>query len=362
MNNIFNIMDYGAVSDGKTDCTKAIQIALDKAGEVKGSVIVPPGIYLCHELQLHASTSFQGYHGWGYRETGGSVLKLADDQAKCLLNMTGAHGSKVGGLQFVGTNHGSAHGIMVCWQQYNNNGATFFDGYTSDFREDSILIDDCQIRDFGGDAIHLKCIFAFTIRNCHAIFNKGNGIYIDGWDGWIFNTIISCNGGYGLMGDADCSSITTSGNRFEWNRMGGIYLNKCQNHLISANCFDRNMGPAIDLSSPAEFRREIMIENNLFIRNGKERMTPFADDYENSHLYLNNCENSVISGNAFKIGRDDGDGGTFSPKYGIVYGNSRRCIISGNVMGNGATLEKMKCIGECEEMIIKDNSGINLPS
>ncbi|MBQ3817009.1 MAG: hypothetical protein II802_01905 [Clostridia bacterium] len=43
MINCFDITDFGALSDGRTDCTKAIQAALDKAGEVEGKVIVPPG-------------------------------------------------------------------------------------------------------------------------------------------------------------------------------------------------------------------------------------------------------------------------------------------------------------------------------
>ncbi len=50
MFNVFDITEFGAICDGKTDCTSAIQSAIDAAGEVKGTVIIPPGIYLCGEI------------------------------------------------------------------------------------------------------------------------------------------------------------------------------------------------------------------------------------------------------------------------------------------------------------------------
>lgn len=44
MENVFVITDFGAVGDGKTDCTAAIQSALDEAAAVSGKVVVPPGV------------------------------------------------------------------------------------------------------------------------------------------------------------------------------------------------------------------------------------------------------------------------------------------------------------------------------
>lgn len=43
MHNVFDIMDYGARADGITDCTAAIQRAIDEAAKVRGGVLVPPG-------------------------------------------------------------------------------------------------------------------------------------------------------------------------------------------------------------------------------------------------------------------------------------------------------------------------------
>ena len=95
MINVFDVTNYGAVGDGEFDSTAAFQTAINEAAKVKGAVAVPPGVYLCGRLQLYPSVCIKGYRGWGYRETGGSVIKLKRDETLCLLDMTGAHGACV---------------------------------------------------------------------------------------------------------------------------------------------------------------------------------------------------------------------------------------------------------------------------
>ncbi len=47
MRSDFNILDFGAVPDGKTLNTQAIQKAIDDCSSVGGGrVVIPPGIYL----------------------------------------------------------------------------------------------------------------------------------------------------------------------------------------------------------------------------------------------------------------------------------------------------------------------------
>ncbi len=55
----YNILDYGAVSNGKTLCTEAIQKAVNACGKAGGgTVTVPPGIYLTGPVFLRSHVNF----------------------------------------------------------------------------------------------------------------------------------------------------------------------------------------------------------------------------------------------------------------------------------------------------------------
>lgn len=56
-----NVRDFGAVGDGATDDTAALQRAIDAAAPAGGVVFVPPGKYLCAgNLTIHASVTLLG--------------------------------------------------------------------------------------------------------------------------------------------------------------------------------------------------------------------------------------------------------------------------------------------------------------
>lgn len=60
---VFSVMDYGAVADGKTDDTAAIQKAIDAASEKGGQVLLPPGRFLvAGSLQVKPGVSVVGAH------------------------------------------------------------------------------------------------------------------------------------------------------------------------------------------------------------------------------------------------------------------------------------------------------------
>ena len=62
---IYNIIDFGAVSDGKTMNTAAIQNAIDKCSETGGRVIVPAGTFMSGSIELKSNVDFhleQGAH------------------------------------------------------------------------------------------------------------------------------------------------------------------------------------------------------------------------------------------------------------------------------------------------------------
>ena len=151
MTNVFDITAFGAVGDGKTDCTAAIQTALDRAGEVCGCVTVPPGIYLTGELKMRAHTRLEGKSAWSFRSDGLSTFQLNDADAKCLLDITGAFGATIMGISMNGANLGEhIHGVYLYWDKYNGGA-----------EEDTPTIEDCRIGCFSGDGVHLEHIWCF---------------------------------------------------------------------------------------------------------------------------------------------------------------------------------------------------------
>ncbi|WP_051192248.1 glycoside hydrolase family 28 protein [Butyrivibrio sp. VCB2001] len=60
---ICNILDYGAVSDGATKCTQAIQRAIDDCSKSGGRVVIPSGRFLSGTLCLKSNVELHLEHG-----------------------------------------------------------------------------------------------------------------------------------------------------------------------------------------------------------------------------------------------------------------------------------------------------------
>ena len=191
MINEFDITSFGAVGDGKTDCTAAIQAALDAAAPVEGCVRVPSGAFLCGELRVPAAVTLAGTHNWSFRNPGGSRLVLRSASERCLLNLNAAFGCTIKGLSLDGGNLGERiHGICVSRDSYNGGG-----------QEDSFRIEDCKICRFTGDGIRLDRIWCFTVRHCMSGMNHGSGLFVNGWDGFVLDNWLTANGMGGLYSD-----------------------------------------------------------------------------------------------------------------------------------------------------------------
>ena len=370
MTNVFDVTEFGAVGDGVTDSTEAFQRAIDKAGEVKGAVVVPPGMYLCSTLYMKPGVCLVGYSGWGYRETGGSVIKLKCGSCACIIDMTGAFGARLRDIQLLG-NHcagENVHGVYVKWQDQIsrlNDDPVREDNALPEkcqigFREDSVTIEKCYIKNFSGDAVHLERIWAFTIKDSMFVANKGNAVYINGWDGWITDCIMHTNHGAGIYTDVVCAAVTMTGNRIEWNRNGGINLVNSNLLNITGNYFDRAYGPAIKLIGDKNACHNITATGNIFNRSGKPNGDGFENEYENSHLYFDNCYNLAVTGNTFISGKDDfGEEGGYGPNHCVVFKRLDSCVISANTMQGGSLKKSLVDLGEhTESNCINNNAGV----
>ena len=76
---IYNILEYGAVGDGRTDCAAAIQKAIDRCSVEGGRVVIPAGRFLSGFLQLKSNVEL-------YLEQGAALVSaLSDEEEKYFL-------------------------------------------------------------------------------------------------------------------------------------------------------------------------------------------------------------------------------------------------------------------------------------
>ena len=208
-----NILDYGAVGDGTTDDTSAIQAALAASAHV----IVPIGTYLISStvvVRAGCKLEFQGGDGNSAQNPKAYFIKkstmttwgITVDQAGVvtgggLLGQSGNTGNGVwllangASLSNFWVKSIGGYGVKVGSDvsAARNCNATKIDSVSVSYCTDhGILIDDAY-------ATVAPDANAGTISNCRSIANGGSGIYI-GYAYWV--TVLNCNceinTGYGL--------------------------------------------------------------------------------------------------------------------------------------------------------------------
>lgn len=339
---LLNVRQFGAKGDGKTDDTGAIQKTIDAAAEQGGAVFVPPATYACGELHVRPRVALIGVPSWSYQGPGGSILKLIDPNASCLLNITGAYGATIDGLSLEGAKLGKEiHGIFLNKPDYGK-------------REDAFRIERCQVVRFTGDAVRLSRVWCFSIRHSMLAYSGGDGVYCRGWDGFLMDNWFSGNGRAGFAGRVESASNTLTGNRIEWNRDAGILLAAAGHYNITGNYIDRSGTSGIHLVEAGKCK-QMTITGNLIYRSGKyaELGTP-----DSCQMRIEAASGATVIGNTMNMGRDDDGKGSYSPSYGIVYKQLENCVIKDNVLHNGCLRELMVDKGDHRDgVIVKDNPG-----
>ena len=339
----FDVTGFGAKGDSKADDTAALQKALDAAGEVGGAVFVPPGQYLTSRIKMHRNTSLHGVAAWDYRGPGGSVLRLSDEKAPCLLDMAGAVGATVEGLSLEGGRLGEdVCGIGIVKDDY--------------VQEDALRIERVKVARFSGDGIRMRRVWCFTVRQSMIAYSGGDGINAEGWDGFLIDNWLSGNRGVGFGRGEHCS-ITMTANRIEWNREGGILLVSGNHYNITGNYIDRSGKAGITLLPGSEYGapRIMTITGNLIYRSGKHAE---PGSHDSCHARIEGARGVTFTGNTMTVGRDDAGKGQWSPSYGLVLKDLENCVVRNNVLHEGALEELIVDLGgHGDGTIIADNPG-----
>ncbi len=338
-----SVRDFGATGDGKTDDTAAIQRALDAAGEVQGAVFVPPGAYLCSDLRMRSNTALLGAPTWDYHGPGGTCLRLSKATAKCLLNIGGASGVTIDGLGFDGADLGQGiHGIFLDKPDYGKH-------------EDAFRIERCQVARFTGDGVNLTRAWCFSVRQSMLAYNRGDGLSLRGWDGFLSDNWFSGNRGAGFGAREENASVTFTANRVEWNGQENMLITGSDGYQITGNFFDRAGTCALALRKGRRSCFQIAITGNFFKRSGK---LAEAASHDSCHLLIEGARGVTCVGNNFEAGRDDDGSGAWSPAYGIVCKGLQNCVVANNVMDESALRQLIVDQGgHGAGVVLKDNPG-----
>jgi hypothetical protein len=338
-----DVLKLGASGDGKTDDTAALQRAFDAAAPESRGVLIPPGVYLTRELHVRPGIAVIGVPAWNYGGPGGSVLRLATAEATCLLNLTDARGATVEGLSLDGQDLGTnVHGIFTDRTAYPKH-------------EDGFRIERCQVLRFSGDGANLACVWCFSVRHCMLGRNKGDGLQLRGWDGFLIDNWFSGNQGAGFAARHENASITFTANRIEWNGTENMLITGGDGYQITGNFFDRAGTCGIALRKSNVGCTQVTITGNFIKRSGKYAN---PESHDSAQILMDGCQGVTCVGNSIQSGRDDGAQGVWSPSYGIVYQGLRNCVVRDNVLHDGALKQLMLDLGgHGEGVIVSDNPG-----
>lgn len=336
---VFNVRNFGAIGDGSVSDTAAIQRAIDAAAKVNGTVFFPDGRYRCAGLKTYANIKLKGEPKWGYSVSYGANLILDDYSAECLIDITDSKNIHISGLMLNADRKPSSktHGIMFDKKGKPRNSDT-----------DTITIEDCKIRGFGGHGAYLRGVFVLIMRRNMINKNLGSGVECSGCDFYIIDNVFGANGKYGFGGRV--SSGTFTHNRVEWNESYGLYLGKGGNYWnIVGNQFDHNHGAGVFIDGVWS----VAINGNAFRRNGRNSAKLFEG--ENSANLLVRSKGVSVAGNTFMAGHTDGRKDYYTPRFGILFADSENCTAISNTMHHGYTEAPTKTIGKIKNCEIKDN-------
>lgn len=353
----------GAKGDGRTDDTTALQRVIDLAAETRATVHVPTGVYQVGRLKLHPHVGLVGQPTYAWKGSAGSVLELIDPDATSLLDLTLAIGARIDGLCLDGKNLGQGvHGVLVDKPDYGTT-------------EDSPLIERCKVSRFTGDGVRLSRIWCFRVRGNMFSENRGHGLSVRGWDGFVLDNWLSLNGGAGISSIGENNAVTITGNRIEWNKLGGVVVFNGSHYNITGNYIDR-CGPGILFAAtpdnPVDMSRIVgrvgysSIIGNMIYRSGRPVWNR-AGEYSSAHLVLIGARGVTVTGNTMVAGRDDENnaGSTgysteanWSPDSGIVLEKLHNVIVKDNVMDCAAMRELiLDRGGHTAAVVVKDNIG-----
>lgn len=291
-----NVKDYGAIGDGVTDDSDAIQAAIDQTEY--NTIVFPAGTYmLTKPLNIKRSNfTMVGY--------GATLTKDAFTNNFTLLNIRADSAAanlehiKVIGLEFDGKRPRTS-----AWDSSNEPLIAVYSGNT--YRVYYVDILDCYLHDNigrgigldGGNIAFTPRVRYITIDNCKIEYCRGNIVQSIA-QSTISNCFIASSGLENITVDNGCLRCHIHNNNIhsQTGGAGGIGIDAVREMIIDSNYIDgfgsadESIGYGISINSNRGMSRNIIISNNIICNNKAYglRVRKQADTGAVQYLNVNN--------------------------------------------------------------------------
>jgi len=255
LNEIVSVKDFGAVGDGVTDDTAAIQAATTSAAATGNVVWFPAGIYrLLSAISLPSNTDWRGTSGSKiYLDPAMTLGAVIAGVARAIYTQN-TQNLSFDSLEFYSLKTGLTKSISVCFENPSN-----------------VQINNCVFRDFGNATYYAPGFLVFggdelrftnsKFQNCSgdgaALSNSCTNFFIEGNE-------FSSNSDWGLAITIGCNKGIVSGNLFLNNTSTATGSDRCTNLVFSSNVMLNNEhGVRVcEFADTVETNQTIAITNN----------------------------------------------------------------------------------------------------
>lgn len=302
---MINVRDFGALGDGSTDDSAAFAAALAAGDEV----FVPVGNYVVGStIAVPTGKHLRGAWSSIYTSTPtwGARLRRIGAASTAPVISLGVN-AKISEIAIVGGSSSSAaHNGILCGGRNVIRDvmiANCLNGIDGDYKG-VIRIDNCQIHD-----------------------NVQAGI-LNIVDSIVTNSYLNVNKTHGINLQTGANDNVIANNKLEWNTGHGVQMFQTTHNIVTSNNIDRNGRTGISAVSSTK----MVLQNNIIRRNGRLSSGTANDD---THFYLQSCDNSMIVGNVTEAGENDGGGGYLSPATSVrIQDGTNNNFISNDLGGS----------------------------
>jgi len=324
--NFVSVKDFGAVGDGVTDDTAAIQAALDYAASQSSggfagktvTIFLPAGQYLTGSLTINTKASLQGS---GIEST---FVQLKAGVTTPLISIPAVD---VAGTSVDDTNHTVIRDMTLLGNRTDSvttSGADAISCPDAAFAlgtqyGSSVILENLEIANFAGNGITIGVNRNWALlRNLLVRYNNKSGLELAGFDHRVESCDFGVNGQHGVFtktGGAD----SFVGCNFYYNGINNAYITGAFSPVWFVQCsLDYAVQNNVTIEG-ASIKSQYSFTNCRFLEPGRNGA---ANTY--SHIYVANGTEAFLNVNDCWVSYD-----VYAPKHVIDAGLVKQIFVSG---------------------------------